>query len=128
MSTKFPDTLGACIDALYKKRAERLELSKQLDVLKEVEAEYTNHILNSFNKTEIVGAKGEVATASIKRTTVYQLVDWDRFINYVSENNAWDLLRKQPGSTACKERFEAGVEVPGIDPFVKIDLSLTKVS
>lgn len=126
--SKFPATLGACIDELYKKRAERLELEKQVDVLKEGENEYTAHILDNFGKTELAGAKGDIATASIKRTTVYQLDNWDAFIAYVDKKEAWELLRKQPGATACKERFEAGEPIPGITPFIKIGLSLTKVS
>jgi hypothetical protein len=126
MSIKFPATIGACIDALYEARAKRLELTKQVEQMKEIENAYAEHILNTFDKSELKGAKGELATAGIKQTTVYQLSDWEAFINYVEANQAWELLRKQPGSTACKERFEAGVVIPGITPFVKIDLSLTK--
>lgn len=128
MTIEFPSTIGGCIDALYEARAKRLALSKQVDAAKEVENQYEAHILNSFDKSELTGARGELATASIKRSTVYNLTDWDTFIAYVDTNNAWELLRKQPGSTACKERFENGEEIPGITPFVKIDLSLTKAS
>lgn len=121
-----PQTIGGCIDALYKARAERLALSKKVDEAKAVEAMFEDHILNTFNKSDLEGAKGELATASIKRSTVYQLEDWPTFIAYVSEQKAWELLRKQPGSTACKEHFENGQPIPGIKPYQKIDLSITK--
>ena len=127
MSTVFPETLGDCIDTLYNNRSKRLEQQKIVDALKKEEAALSNHIIDKFTKTELQGAKGAVATASVKRSTVYQLEDWENFIQYVAENKAWELLRKQPAATSCRERFEAGQEVPGIMPFVKIDLSLTKV-
>jgi len=128
MTIQFPTTIGGCIDALYEARAKRLSLSKEVDAAKEVEAQYEAHILNTFDKSELTGARGELATASIKKTVVYQLSDWDSFIAYVDKNNAWELLRRQPGSTACKERFENGDVIPGITPFTKVDLSLTKAA
>lgn len=128
MSIAFPSTIGGCVDNLYEARAKRLDLQKQVDQMAEVERQYENHILDTFDKSELKGVKGNLATASIKRTTVYQISDWDTFANYVAETKQFDLLRKQPGSRACAERFDAGDSIPGIEPFAKISLSLTKAS
>ena len=78
-------------------------------------------------KDEIKGAKGDVCTAAIKRTTSVVLTDWDSFVKYVVETESWDLLRKQPASNAVKARWDEKEEVPGTEPFVSIGLSLTKV-
>jgi hypothetical protein len=128
MSITFPNTIGACIDNLYEARAKRLELQKQVDQMGEVERQYETHILNTFDKSELKGAKGDIANASIKNTVIYQIADWDAFANYVAETKQFDLLRKQPGSRACAERFDAGDTIPGIEAFTKIGLSLTKTS
>jgi hypothetical protein len=128
MTIEFPTTVGACIDALYEARAKRLDYQREVDAMGEVERAYEAHILNTFDKTELRGAKGSIASASIKNTIVYQISDWDKFTAFVAETGAWELMRKQPGSRACAERFDAGNEVPGIEAFHKIGLSLTKAS
>jgi len=51
----------------------------------------------------------------------------DGFMKWVLAHKAFECLRKQPGSTAIKERWDAGEEVPGVEALVKISLSLTKV-
>lgn len=126
MSIKFPKAIGACIDAMYETRAKRLELQRQADAMKAIETQYEEHILNSFDKDELKGAKGDVATAGIIRKTVYEIKDWPTFTEYVSETKQWDLLQKRVGATACAERFANNEEVPGVEPFTKITLSLTK--
>jgi hypothetical protein len=123
----YPKTIGACIDMLYKNRAERLALNTKIEELKKSEGSLEAHIINSFSKTDITGAKGKVATAGIKTTTTVDTEDWDTYLAYVVKNKAWDLLRKQPAVRAVQERWEQGQEIPGVKPFVKIGLSLTKV-
>jgi hypothetical protein len=126
MTIKFPATVGGCIDALYEARAKRLDFQREVDAMGEVERAYETHILEAFSKQELNGAKGEIATAGIKRSTVYQISDWEAFTKYVAATDSWELMRKQPGARACEEHFSNGEEIPGITPFVKIGLSLTK--
>ena len=126
MTVKFPKTLGECIDVLYTKRAERLELNKKIDAMKAEEAMFEEHILNTFTKTELNGAKGDLATAGIKKQTVYNIVDWDAALAEIRKTRAWDLLRKQLSSTAVAARFENGKPIAGIEPYIKVSLSLNK--
>lgn len=123
---EYPKTIGGCIDLLYEQRAERLKLQKVVDNAKAEEAKLENHILDTFTKDELRGAKGDLATASVKRDTVVTLVDWDAFLTWAVKTKSWDVLRKQPASTAIKERWEANEEVPGVEPLVKVSLSLTR--
>jgi len=76
----WPTQLGACIDILYKNRASRLQLQHDVDAMKAQEQDLQNHILDTFTKSELQGAKGDVATASIKRTTSVNTVDWPTFL------------------------------------------------
>jgi hypothetical protein len=124
---KYPASLGACIDLLYERRRERLDEQKKIDALKLSEDDLESYIINTFSKQDLDGGKGRVAVAAIKRLTTVNTTDWDGFIAYVAKKKAWDLLRRQPSVSAVKERWEAGVEVPGVEPFHKISLSLTKV-
>lgn len=123
----YPKTIGACIDLLYRNRAERLALNTKLEELKKSEGALETHIINSFSKTDITGARGKIATAGVKTTTTVDTEDWDAYLAYVVKKKAWDLLRKQPAVRAVQERWDQGQEIPGVKPFTKIGLSLTKV-
>lgn len=129
---KFPKTLGECIDAAYTFRAERLEKQKQFDAeiefLKEREDDIEKHIVNTFTKADIEGAKGSLATASVSRMTVPSVKDWPAVFAYISKKKAWDLLEKRMARVAYRDRMEAGEEIPGVEPFVKVTLSLTRVA
>jgi hypothetical protein len=124
--SKYPKALGAAIDLLYEQRAARLALQKKVDEMKVDEADLADHILNSFTKEELNGSKGKLAVAAIKHTTTVNTTDWDVFLAYCVKTKSWDMLRKQPTVAAVKARWDAGKEVPGVEPFIKIDLSLTK--
>lgn len=126
MTIKYPKTIGACLDQLYEQRAERLAAQKQIDVMKKAEADLEEHILKQFDKADLNGAKGDLATGGITKKTVYSIEDWPTFIAYVSKKKAWDILYKQAAQLALRERFDNGEEVPGIKAFEKISLSLTK--
>ena len=83
--------------------------------------------MSSFGKQELNGAKGDIATAAVKRDTVLNVTDWDSLRDWIVKTKSWDVLRKQPSSTAIKERWANKEEIPGVEPFVKVSLSLTKV-
>lgn len=124
---KFPKTVGACVDQLYALREERLALGRRLDEMKQHEAALEEHIFQQFDKQELAGAKGAVAVAAVKTQVTVTLTDWDAFLEGVKKAKAWDMLRRQPASKAVLERWDAGKTVPGVEPFTKVSLSLTKV-
>lgn len=127
---KFPDTLGACIDLAYKAQKKRLDYQHKMDVvlekMKAEEKAIEDHIINSFNKQEVDGSKGKLATAGIKRLTVAQVKDWGRFYAWIAKNRAWEMLQRRVNDKAYRDRLEAKQKVPGVEPFVVIKLSLTK--
>jgi hypothetical protein len=131
MANKFPSTIGACIDLAYRSRQERLdkerEFNEQIEALKEKEQAIEEHIIATFKKSDIEGAKGSIATAGIIRNTIPSVKDWPKFYAYIKKNDAFDLLERRPARVAYNDRIEAGEDVPGVEPFVKTKLSLTKI-
>jgi hypothetical protein len=126
MSIKFPKSLGECIDVLYSKRADRLHAQKTVDAMKAEEALYEEHILNTFTKSDLNGAKGNLATAGIKHNTVYNVADWDTFLADVRKKKAWDCLQKRLTTTAVAARFDNGKPLAGVEVFEKVSLTLNK--
>lgn len=68
----------------------------------------------------------EVATASIRKTVVAQVTDWEKFYRYISRNKAYFLLQKRVSDVAYREILEdrRNKNIPGTEPFTKIGLNL----
>ena len=125
---KFPKTLGETIDLLYSARAARLELEKQVTVLKDREAAVKNHLMSNFDKAGLEGAKGKVATASIKYTTTATVTDWSALWTYIHKTKSEELIQKRVSITALRELWDNNKVVPGVESGTVMDISLTKVS
>lgn len=122
----FPKTIGACIDTMYKLRAERHAIEKKAEDVKSKEAALESHILETFNKTDLDGARGKLATAGVSQSTVPTVKDWDKLYKYITKNGAFDLLQRRVSATAYRERLDAKEAVPGVEPFLVTKLSLKK--
>src|SRR5574343_379120 len=121
-----PKTIGATIDLLYELREQRQALTKQIEALKEKEASLEDHLMTNFDRSGLDGAKGKLATASLKRSTVADVTDWDKLWAYIGKNKAYELVQKRASITALRERWDAGKEVPGVAPKEITTLSLVK--
>lgn len=124
---KFPASLGARVDRLQYLDSKRDGLMAQV---KEIESEYSaleNLLLSEIPKDDLEGATGKVAQVKIERKTVPNAKDWDAVYSYIKKTGAFDLLQKRLSSSACNERWAAKRAIPGVEPFVRISLKLTKL-
>lgn len=128
MARKLPTTLGACVDLYYSIRSSRLEVEKKVKEMKENEAALEEHIFQMFKKSDLDGAKGKAATAAITHSIVPHIEDHQKFFDYVLKTKEIDLMEKRASTAACRERWEAGVTIPGVEKFDRIGLSVTKLS
>lgn len=123
---KPPKTIGACIDKLFELRKERLNIEKDADAVRAKESELEKYIIETFNKTDLDGARGKTAVAGITMSTVPTVKDWDKLFKYVKKEDAFDLLQKRVSATAYRERMDAKEVVPGVESFIVTKLSLRK--
>lgn len=123
---KFPTTVGACIDALYKLRQQRYAIERKAEALKKQENALENHIINTFKKSELDGARGKFAIAGIGQSTVPIVKDWDELYGFIKKHGAWDLLQRRVSATAYRERLEQKEVVPGVESFIVTKLYLRK--
>lgn len=126
MKLTIPKTLGACVDKILALRDSRAKLEKQAEDIKSQETMLKEHVLNSFNKSDVEGAKGKAAVASIQRKTVARVNDWDKFYGYIAKEKAWDMLQRRPNDAAYNARLNNEEQVPGVEPFVVVTLSVRK--
>lgn len=123
---KFPKALGACADKLYEIRQKRLAMQKEVDEVEAEEKALKEYIINTLPKSDS-GAAGKVARVSIVTKDVPQVKDWDVFYKYVSRTKSFDLLQRRLSDAAVKERWENKKDIPGVEAFTVVSVSLNKV-
>jgi len=118
--------IGTKIDALYSLRQARLDAEKQIKAMAAEEATIKQEIINELGDIQLTGAKGSVATASVTYKTKSKVTDWESVYAFIKDQDMPELLQKRITETLWDSLREDGVLVPGTEPFVVVDLSLTK--
>lgn len=124
MTTK--RSIGALVDQMYGLELKRAKLSKELEMLKREEAKLEAGLLKKFSHSDLEGSMGVRAVAAIKRTTVGNIKDWNKFIAYCKKRNDFSLLEKRISRAAYTERLDSGVRVDGVEPFTRISIKVRK--
>jgi hypothetical protein len=65
-------------------------------------------------------------TATITQETLPQVEDWDALYQYIMENDACHMLQRRVSAAAFRELQDAGIEIPGVVPYVQRKISLRK--
>lgn len=125
-----PVDLGEAVDALYARRAARLEAEREVERMKEAEVALKQHVIALLREAKLRGAKGATATAAITIKRTYKFaegVGWLQFWAFARKDKVGALVQKRIAVTAVDEYLKAGKQVPGIVPEDVIDLSLNRV-
>jgi hypothetical protein len=122
-----PKTLGACADRLFKLREDVGALNKRIEELKAEESAIKNHLIDALPKSEARGVLGKLARAAVTTKVVPTVRDWEAFYKYVLKQKDFSLLQRRVSDAAVKERWEAKKTVPGVEPFMVIGVSVTKL-
>jgi hypothetical protein len=120
--------LGEVIDSLYTARAARLELEQQVKDMKKVETEMKQQIIARLDELQLASGRGAAATATITHSTTANVTDWPALYQYIKDNNMFELLHRRLTTTLWSALEADGQHVPGTEPFVVVDLSLTKAA
>ena len=123
---KLPKTMGACADLLYETREARLAAQKVVDELAKTEAAVREHIINNLPKSD-TGASGKKARISVVTKQVPQVKDWDKFYAHVKKTGQFELMQRRVSDGAVRERWDNGKQVPGVEPFGVVSVSINKV-
>jgi predicted nucleic acid-binding Zn-ribbon protein len=127
--TYAPGALTALADSLHKAEANyhklRRQMEAKLEPLKKLRNDLEEQLLVSMLEVEMESVSTKLATISIKRNTFAEMYDDAAFFEFVGKNKAWDLVRKQPVVSACRERWDDDVKIPGVRPGTKMELSIT---
>jgi type II secretory pathway component GspD/PulD (secretin) len=117
--------LQAAAKALWKAQQAVKKAEAKLRPLKEAAAFIEQELLDAMLASKLESVATKEATISLKRTTFAELYDDKAFFEYVKRKAAWDLVRKQPAIAACRARWEDNLDIPGVRPGTRTDLSIT---
>lgn len=115
--------LADIADLYWQKRTERLAADKVAAELAQQEARAKATLIEQFLLQDITAIGGKTVRLAIKKDVVPAVKDWTKLYEYIAANNAFELLEKRPGRLACKERWEHGEIIPGVEQFPSYSLS-----
>ena len=124
---KFPKALGACADKLFELRAKRLAMQKEVDAVAAEESAFKEHIIQTLPKSEASGVAGKLCRVTVVTKEIPQVKDWDAFYKYVKKTGNFDLMQRRLTDAAIKARWEDGKEIPGVEHFNAVSVSINKV-
>jgi len=122
-----PESIGRCADLYHDVRELRLAMEKEVEPVKSFETRLKQHIIDNLSKSEDTGAAGMRYRAQITMKVKPAVSDWQAFHGYVQSTGRFDLLQKRASDTAISAMWNEGEEVPGVEKFNAVDVSITKV-
>jgi hypothetical protein len=117
-------TLGALIDQLNAAREKKRRADEHAKILKAEFDALEQEVLERLQAEGTDKATGKVASASISRSTVANVENWDLYYEFIRKNKFFHLLQRRPADAACRELWELGKNIPGVVPFTKTTLNL----
>jgi hypothetical protein len=125
------ETLGQLLTKLHKARQKKIvtdAAAKEADG----EVETAKKAVLDYLQAQGMEKGGDKnLTVSVTTKTVPTVKDWDAFYAFIKKNNYFHLLHRRVSEPAWREIHEQLAakkkEVPGTEPFTKIDLSVTAV-
>ena len=108
------------INELIENKADVKEQIKVLETevkkLKEKDEEIDRQLFSEMDTHGLSRTANDNYSASINSDTVPQVNNWDLFYAYLLESEELSLQQRRLSSKACKEKWEAGETIPGVEP------------
>jgi len=121
-----PEKLGELIDKLTEVKVQKQFHEKQAEKFGQQQAGLEEDIIHMMIDLHLDKAAHGGTTVTPKEHTYAHVEDWAKLYDFIQEQKYWHLLEKRVSVTGYRELLELGREVPGVIPFVKTKLSITK--
>lgn len=122
-----PESIGRCADLYHDVRELRLAMAKEVEEVAAFERKVEQHIVDNLSKSADTGAAGLRYRAQITTKVKPTVEDWPALQAHVLASGDFDLIQKRISDKAVADRWNAGVELPGIGKFNAIGVSITKI-
>lgn len=119
---------GKMIDEMFDLRESKKELERKVKLINEEMTLLEAELIQKLDAEETSMGRGRSASASITKSEVPMVDDWDIFGQYLIDNEMLYLLQRRVAVRAFRELRDAGEEIPGTTTFPKRTISLRKIS
>ena len=103
------------IDKFVEIKALKESLNEQVKKCNEDLAKLEADIMEQMSNAGITQAASDKASCSMRESKHPAINDWPAFYDHVAKTGAFELLHKRLSSTAFRERWEAGEQIPGTE-------------
>jgi len=114
-----PVLVGSAIDALWELKQKKAEAEKAVKAIEEQIAAQEEVVFSAMDEQQLDAAKGSKSSASISKSTSFNIADFDAFTKFVKKNNFFHLFQRRLSEAAVREIFEVKGKVDGLEPFTK---------
>jgi len=121
-----PLSTGDIIARMVSVRDERRRISGRDKELIEEWRSLEMELLQRLDKQGMKQAATDDGTATITKTILPNVVDWDALWQHIVDTRGFHLLQRRPAAAAFRELNSSGETVPGIDAYTQRTISLRK--
>lgn len=125
LQTHTPAELAALAQNLWKAQQKLKAQQAKCQPLKEAADALELELQNALLAANLEQVASTNATVALKRTEFAEITDDKKFFAYVAKHKAWDLVRKQANVGACRERWDDGKTIAGVQKGSRVSLSVT---
>lgn len=127
MTVKIDDVVAKFMDLRRQKEAVEREAKQQVAGLNQQMKLLETYIESEMNRLGVSSFKTEYGSAYKTLTEKAAVADWTELIEYVKENDAYDLLQHRVSKQAVKQRVDMGETVPpGVNYFTETEIVFRK--
>lgn len=126
-------TVDTMIEKYVKLRDRKKELEdahkSQLAPFNEALDRLEGYMLEAMNEAGLSSMKSPHGTAYKSMRTSAKVIDWMSTLNYIKENNAWDLLEARVSKLAAQQIIEeTKLPIPGVETSSEVCVNVRRAS
>lgn len=127
MTMKVDDVIAAYMRLRDKKESMEAAVKEQTKELKEKMEKLEAWIKEQADVQGVTSFKTKHGTAFLTTTDYANVADWDAVLNYIRENDAYDMLEKRVSKVAVRGYIDANKSVPaGVNYGTKLEVNIRK--
>lgn len=95
-----------------KKEEIRAKYQARINEIDKVMSQVEANLLSHFGETGVDSVRTDAGTAYKETKRQVGTADWDTFLSFVKDNDAWEMLTRKPVQTAVLEWAEDHEDLP----------------
>lgn len=119
-------TLGELTDERDQLRERKRQLNAGLKAVDAMLKENEQAMLDALDEQGVEATRVNGVSISISEQVVPTVENWDQVYDYIRQHDAFYLLQRRMNTGPYKELLDMGEELPGVTPFTKRSINMTK--